>query len=81
MIYQFRPMDRWPHASTKSRRPKGTFRAGWQQTVDLLSDELEKLAARSVVLQVNCDRADIRLDGMFRAINGAIAILLKTGGS
>lgn len=66
MNYQFRPIDRWPWPKTKARRPS-RFGTTWSKTVDLLERELGHLQARKVVIQVDVDASQVRLDGMLRA--------------
>jgi hypothetical protein len=66
--YTFRPL-RWAEASTPagSRRSRWTFKASWQDTLDLLARELEHLGARDVVIEADFREQDLRLDGMPRA--------------
>jgi hypothetical protein len=68
MNYTFRPL-RWAEASTpaSARRSRWTFKAGWQDTLDLLARELEHLKARDVVIEADFREQDLRLDGMPRA--------------
>lgn len=66
MNYQFRPIEVWPGSRTE--RPKRSlFRAGYQNTLDLLETELGMLDADHVVIQLAIEEADLRLDGMLRA--------------
>ena len=68
MRYTFRPL-RWVDVSTRAsaRRSRRTFKAGWQDTLNLLARELEYLKARDVVIEADFREQDIRLDGMPRA--------------
>lgn len=68
MQYTFRPL-RWAEASTPatSRRSRWTFKAGWQDTLNLLARELEYLGARDVVIEADFREQDLRLDGMPRS--------------
>lgn len=68
LTYRFRPLVSWTGPSTPAdlRRPRSTFRAGWEDTLDILIDELEHLMASDVVIQADFREADLRLDGMPR---------------
>lgn len=66
MKYQFRPIDSWPGPRTTYPR-RSLFRAGYQNTLDLLESELDQLGAEHVVIQLAVEEADLRLDGMLRA--------------
>ena len=48
-------------------RTTSPFRSTWSDTVDLLDRELRHLDARNIVIQADCDRDQIRLDGFLRA--------------
>lgn len=64
---QFRPLEKWPGERTKVRKD-AQFRAGYNNTLDLLEHELGKLQARGTIVQVdNLAPADIRNDGWPRA--------------
>lgn len=66
MSYQFRPLGDWQGPSTRNRQwPR--FKAGYQDTIDLLCSEIDKLAGRHVVIQVDLQERDIRIDGLPRA--------------
>lgn len=67
MKYTFRPLGAWTEGNTPERRSSYQFKAPWQATLHLLEDELEALDARNVVIQVDVDEADLRLDGMPRS--------------
>jgi hypothetical protein len=66
--YTFRPL-RWVDASTPAhaRRSRWTFKASWQDTLNLLARELQHLKARDVVIEADFREQDIRLDGMPRS--------------
>ena len=69
MNLTFRPIPVWPHGTTPSyeRRSRWTFKAGWQNTLDLLQRELRHLNASNVVLGCGLNEADIRNDGWPRS--------------
>lgn len=67
MDVRFRPLSEWPYPPTKNRRSRWAFKAGWQNTLDLLRHELEVLRARDVIIGAGFREADIRLDGWPRA--------------
>ena len=66
MIYTFRPLGAWLEAVTDPRASSARFRARWDDTIKLLSRELEHLDARNVVIQVDVEEAELRRDGMLR---------------
>lgn len=68
-FYTIRPLVAWTEKSTPphKRRSRYTFRASWPNTEALLKRELDYLKARDVVLQLDVQEKDIRLDGMLRA--------------
>lgn len=70
----FRPIDRWPNlpdptsVSDVCRRSPWSFKAGYDDTLNLLQHEAEKLDARGpVVVQLALVEDDLRRDGMLRA--------------
>jgi hypothetical protein len=65
----FRPIAIWPHAETPNykRRGPATFKASWQNTLDLLDRELRHLKARNVILGAGFREQDLRLDGLPRS--------------
>lgn len=66
----FRPIDHWPNGEyTKpyARKSKYTFRGTYSDTLELLERELTQLGAKEVVVQLELDESDIRLDGMPRS--------------
>lgn len=68
MRYEIRPLVAWTDPETKGRRSSGRFRASWQDTLEFLSAEIEKVGGKSpVVIQLDVREGDIRLDGMLRA--------------
>jgi hypothetical protein len=68
-FYVVRPSGLWlePETPAGKRRSKWTFKASWSDTVDLLERELRHLRAKDVVLQLDVQEKDIRVDGMLRA--------------
>ena len=66
---KFRPIALWPHGSTPAdaRRSAYTFKASWQNTLDLLDRELRNLDARNIVIGCGLREQDIRLDGWPRS--------------
>lgn len=68
MRYETRPLVAWTDPETKVRRSTSRFRASWQDTLEFLSAEIEKVGGKEpVVIQVDVTEGDIRLDGMLRA--------------
>lgn len=67
MRYEIRPLPAWTDPATGQRAPSGAFRAGWADTLDLLTREAERLGARLVVVQLDITEGDLRRDGMLRA--------------
>lgn len=67
MDVRFHPLTDWPGEATPAHRRTSPFRAHFGATLQLLDDELVKLGAHDVVVQVALDPADIRLDGWPRA--------------
>lgn len=65
----FRPVAIWPHAETPrhKRRSRYTFKASWQNTLDLLDRELRHLKATNVILGAGFREQDLRLDGLPRS--------------
>ncbi len=63
----FRPIELWPAEFSQQRHFSNPFRAGYADTLDLLDRELDKLGARSVVVQLALAESEIRLDGLPRA--------------
>jgi hypothetical protein len=65
--YEIRPLGPWVGAVTSPRKSGFQFRATWEQTLKLVKCEAEMLDATTLVIQVDADPNDIRLDGMLRA--------------
>jgi hypothetical protein len=66
--YEFRAIGIWADPLTPaSARKRSQFKAQYEQTLDLLFGEAEKLGARHLVLQVDLQPGDIRRDGLPRA--------------
>jgi hypothetical protein len=63
----FRPIPLWPHKPTAQRRSAYTFKAGWSNTLELLSREVENLHGSNIVIGGGWREQDIRQDGMPRA--------------
>lgn len=66
MEYRFVPLESWPGDRTRNRK-RSPFKSRWSRTVDDLDRELRHLSARNVVIQADCERSEIRLDGFLRA--------------
>lgn len=68
MRYEIRPLVAWTDPEAKPRRSSSRFRANWQDTLEFLTAEIEKVGGKPpVVIQVDVQEADIRRDGMLRA--------------
>lgn len=63
----FRPLHGIGHFRRLVTRRRSPFRASWSSTVELLAKELRALNARRVVIELDMDEADFRLDGIPRA--------------
>ena len=66
---RFHPLTEWPAKPTPAaqRKSRWTFRASWNNTLQLLEDELLKLGARDVVVSAALRPEDIRIDGWPRS--------------
>ena len=66
---RFHPLSEWPAKPTPAaqRKSRWSFRAGWNDTLQLLEDELLKLGARDVVVSAGLRPEDIRIDGWPRS--------------
>lgn len=64
--YEFQPLTEWPGERTKNRQ-KSRFDSPWGKTLDLLDRELEHLLAKNIIIQADCERSEIRIDGRLRA--------------
>lgn len=62
----FRAMPIWPHGKTATRHNQGTFKAGWSDTLALLTGELERSKASNVIIAAGFQEHEIRQDGMPR---------------
>ena len=62
----FRPINKWPRAETVSRKP-ATFKTGYEATLTLLRYEISRIQGRDMVIQIDVDEREIRLDGWPRA--------------
>jgi hypothetical protein len=62
-------METWIGETTPSdrRRSRWTFKASWNDTLNLLDRELDNLGAREFVIEADFKESDIRLDGVPRA--------------
>lgn len=67
MNVRFRPLTVWPHPDTESRRSPYIFKAGWENTLNLLDRELGYLDADQVIVGAFLREGDIRQDGYPRA--------------
>lgn len=64
----FRPLTEWPASLERTKSPKRSrFDTSWGTTLSQLRDELRHLSARDVVIQIDLDERQIRLDGYPRA--------------
>jgi hypothetical protein len=66
LSHEFRPVGPWTAPETYPRKSAYIFRAGWHETLRLLSDEIDYLDAGRVIIQVDVEDSDIRLDGGLR---------------
>ena len=66
MDFRFVALEQWPGERTRFAGAS-SFRADHSQTLRLLDRELSYLRARNVVIQADCDRSQIRMDGMLYA--------------
>jgi hypothetical protein len=68
-LVTFRPLAVWPHPSTQAweRRGRSTFRAGWDDTVNLILDEIDRRDGSDVIIGAGLSPDDIRIDGLPRA--------------
>jgi hypothetical protein len=67
MRCEIRPLGLWTDPETPVRQGSGIFKAGWQNTLDLLDRETDHLGAQLVVIQVDVQDGDLRRDGMLRS--------------
>ncbi|MCW2904123.1 MAG: heat shock protein DnaJ protein [Streptosporangiaceae bacterium] len=67
MKYEIRPLVAWTDPETHVRRGAHLFRASWDDTLALLSYEIEQLGGEDpAVFQIDVQEADLRRDGMLR---------------
>lgn len=65
---QFRPIPIWPNPTpAHARRSRWTFKASWQNTLELLDRELRNLGAKNIVIGCGLRDQDIRNDGWPRS--------------
>ena len=62
----FRPIHNWPRPETKRRR-RSVFKSPYSKTLDLLFREIEYLGGRNIVIQIDVEESEIRLDGWPRS--------------
>lgn len=68
MIINFVSLSAWPTTPTlANKRKRSQFSSSWSNTVGLLESELNAIQASNIVLQADCDRDQIRIDGQLRA--------------
>jgi hypothetical protein len=64
---QFKPLEQWPGERNKNRK-NATFRVTYPKTLDELENELSKIRAKEIIIQVEgLTRDDIRNDGWPRS--------------
>lgn len=63
---RFVPLQTWPVKKTINRQGS-RFKSSWQQTLTLLEDELRRIRAKRIVIQVDLDASQIRNDGWPRS--------------
>lgn len=64
--FEVRPLIGWDKPKTASPRP-AVFRAGWENTLDLLKDEVDLLGGQVIACQIDVTEGELRRDGMLRA--------------
>ncbi|MGH9766093.1 MAG: hypothetical protein ACREAB_01560 [Blastocatellia bacterium] len=61
---RFKPIEKWPSRPTREwMRKSSPFKAGWQQTLDLLERELNHLSAKDISIEGFFHPSQIRNDG------------------
>jgi len=61
---RFKPIEKWPSKPTPGyMRKSSPFKAGWQQTLDLLERELNHLSAKEITVEGFFRLSDVRNDG------------------
>jgi hypothetical protein len=63
---RFVPLEKWP-GEPAARRKNAAFRSTYLKTLDILEDELKKIAARAIVIEAFYALEQIRNDGWPRA--------------
>jgi hypothetical protein len=68
-VVTFRSLLAWPHPPTPEweRRSRYTFKAGWEDTVNLLLDEIGRRDGSDIIVGAGLSPDDIRQDGLPRA--------------
>lgn len=69
MKWEVRPRSTWTDPVTPIRLGSHSFRAAWQQTLNELADEIERIARDGdpvVVIELDVIEGDVRRDGMLR---------------
>lgn len=67
MILTFRPIKIWPDGWPNDAGTGSPFSATYKDTLKILDRELDHLGATDVILQVDANERDCRLDGQLRA--------------
>ncbi len=62
----FRPIHLWPRPENKHRR-RSVFKSPYSKTLALLFREIEYLGGRSIVIQIDVEERELRLDGWPRS--------------
>jgi hypothetical protein len=65
--FEIRPLGLWGRPTTDPRASASRFRAGWFDTIDHLTREVDLLGGDLIAVQVDAEAADIRRDGMLRS--------------
>lgn len=63
---RFVALQQWPGERTRNRS-RSNFSAAFAKTADLLDRELHYLKAKHVVIQMDCEESQIRIEGTLRA--------------
>lgn len=66
MKVTFRPLTEWPYPATYPRQ-YARFRASYQNTLQLLEYEIDRLDGSDIVFGIGLRERDVRLDGQPRA--------------
>lgn len=62
-----RPIEKWPGGKGGGQK-NSPFFASYDQTLRLLDDELTRIGATNVVVQLDISESDIRIDGTLKAV-------------